>query len=357
MEAGFRPLVVVREGAVPDTGGVDQPVIELQDLTKRYGDLTAVAGIDLRIDAGEVFALLGPNGAGKTTTVEVLEGYRHPTTGTVRVLGEEPARAGDDWRSRIGIVHQESKLPPELTATELVQFQSTLYPKPLDAARVLELVGLGPQADQRAGTLSGGQQRRLEVALGIIGDPELIFLDEPTTGLDPEARRQAWDLVEQLTEAGKTVLLTTHYLDEAERLAGRLAVIVGGRIVAEGTPESLGGRQQARSTVSFRLTEALGPLPALDGLDGLDGPPRDVAPGELVRAETDRPTELIAALARWAADTGDTELPELAVTRRSLEDTYLALVAEHGTDDDDDDQVGRSERAHRTPADAPEVLR
>ncbi|QXC62316.1 ABC transporter ATP-binding protein [Aquihabitans sp. G128] len=304
-----------------------EPVIELESLTKRYGDHEAVRGIDLSISRGEVFALLGPNGAGKTTTVEILEGYRTATSGTVQVLGADPATAGDDWRARVGIVHQETKLPEDLTCAELVEFQALLYPRPIDPAEALRLVGLEPQRGQRCSTLSGGQQRRLDVALGIIGDPELIFLDEPTTGLDPEARRQAWELVEQLIGSGKTVLLTTHYLEEAERLADRLAVIVGGRIVAEGTPASLGGRGEAETTVSFRLTGGLGDPPALDGLEV--GPATaDAAP--LVRVRTWRPTEVVGLLAAWSRDAGSDELPELAVTRRSLEDTYLALVAEHG---------------------------
>ncbi|CAN5415705.1 ABC transporter ATP-binding protein [soil metagenome] len=309
-----------------------QPAIELQDLTKRYGAHEAVRGIDLSIHRGEVFALLGPNGAGKTTTVEILEGYRQSSSGTVRVLGVDPATADDAWRSRVGIVHQETKLPEDLTCFELVAFQALLYPAPIDPAEALHLVGLEAQSDQRCGTMSGGQQRRLDVALGIIGDPELIFLDEPTTGLDPEARRRAWELVEQLTSSGKTVLLTTHYLEEAERLADRLAVIVGGRIVAEGTPASLGGRGEAETVVSFRLAPGLGDPPPIEGLEVVPAPvgvEGQEPPAPLVRVRTKAPTAVVAHLAGWSRAAGHDELPELAVTRRSLEDTYLALVARH----------------------------
>jgi ABC-2 type transport system ATP-binding protein len=221
--------------------------VQVCDLRKRYGELTAVDGVDLAIGTGEVFALLGPNGAGKTTTVEILEGFRHRDGGTVAVLGVDPARADRAWRARIGIVLQLASTGPELTVLEIVQHFATFYPRPRPAEEVLELTGLTAKARSRISRLSGGQVRRLDVALGIVGQPELLFLDEPTTGFDPEARRQFWELIRRLREHGTTILLTTHYLDEAEALADRIAVIAAGRIVATGDPASLGGRGAGRA--------------------------------------------------------------------------------------------------------------
>ena len=307
----------------------DAPAIEVDGLVKRYGDHEAVRGIDLHVERGEVVALLGPNGAGKTTTVEILEGGRRATEGTVRVLGRDPATADDRWRSRIGIVHQESTPPAELTPRELLGFQACLFPAPIDVEEALRLVDLVPQGDQRAGTLSGGQQRRLDVALGLIGDPELVFLDEPTTGLDPEARRASWALVRQLTERGTTILLTTHYLEEAEVLADRVAVVVGGRIVASGTPADLGGRGGAEARVTFRPPVGAGPLPILDGRS-------EVGDDGVVTVHTDRPTAAIEALAPWARAAGAPELAELVVARPTLEEVYLGLVARHAVDADAD---------------------
>jgi ABC-2 type transport system ATP-binding protein len=273
--------------------------IQVRDLRKSYRDHQAVAGIDLDVAQGEIFALLGPNGAGKTTTVEILEGHRTRDSGEVTVLGEDPATAGSAWRARLGMVLQTATDAAELTVLETVRHFSRYYPRPRDVEHVIDLCGLTEKARARVKTLSGGQRRRLDVALGIIGTPELIFLDEPTTGFDPEARRQFWGLIEKLAADGTTVLLTTHYLDEAEALANRVAVLAGGRIVAEGTPGSLGGRATAEATV--RWTDQRGPHEV-----------RTATPTRLVR-------ELSAA---------GGELSALTVTRPSLEDIYLNLVGE-----------------------------
>jgi len=272
--------------------------IQVRGLRKSYNGVAAVDGVDLDIRQGEVFALLGPNGAGKTTTVEILEGHRRRDGGDVSVLGADPATAGRAWRARIGIVLQTANDAAELTVRESVRHYAGYYPEPADPDEVIEQVGLTAKAGARVKGLSGGQRRRLDVALGVIGRPELVFLDEPTTGFDPQARRQFWELIKGLAAGGTTILLTTHYLDEAEALADRVAVIAGGRIVAEGTPATLGGRSSAKATVSW-----LGP----DGRQTM---------------LTDTPTALIAELSQGR------ELPELTVTRPSLEDTYLELIGE-----------------------------
>ena len=227
------------------------PVISIHALHKRYGDAEAVRGIDLEIRRGEIFAFLGPNGAGKTTTVEILEGFREATSGTVEVLGRNPWRAPASWRERIGIVLQESEPEPGLTVRECLALYAGYYRAPREVEDTLALVDLAAQADQRATALSGGQRRRLDVALALIGDPELIFLDEPTTGFDPSARRAAWEVIGGLRDLGKTIVLTTHYMEEAERLADRIAVIAAGQIVAEGTPQTLGGRQLEAAQITF----------------------------------------------------------------------------------------------------------
>ncbi len=269
-------------------------------LRKRYGDVAAVAGVDIDIRCGEVFALLGPNGAGKTTTVEILEGYRHRDGGAVAVLGEDPEHAGRAWRARIGIVLQQASeaAATELTVREMVRHFAGFYPRPRDPEEVIELVGLSAKARSRIHQLSGGQVRRLDVALGIVGGPELLFLDEPTTGFDPEARRNFWDLIRALQTGGTTILLTTHYLDEAEALADRVAVISGGQIVEAGTPASLGGRAMAEATVRWR--DSGGPC----------------------QVQTDAPTLLVRELAERYGG----EVPGLTVTRPTLEDVYLKLI-------------------------------
>ncbi len=294
----------------------------MRGLHKRYGDVVAVDAIDLEVVEGEVFALLGPNGAGKTTTVEILEGFRSRTAGEVRVLGRDPAHADAQWRARVGVVLQSSSALQELTVGEVVAHFARFYPRPRSPEDVIALVGLEGLRSRRAGVLSGGERRRLDVALGLIGDPDVVFLDEPTTGFDPAARRQAWSIVRELGSLGKTVLLTTHYLDEAEHLADRVAVIAAGRLLEVATPASLGGRASAAARVRFRAAGALRgrELPALDGA-------QVSIQGDVVTVLTDRPTAVLRALDGWSQTADVEELPELAVERPSLEEVYLQMVA------------------------------
>jgi ABC-2 type transport system ATP-binding protein len=277
-------------------------VISVRGLRKSYGDNEAERGIDLEVHAGEVFAFLGPNGAGKTTTVEILEGYRKRSEGKVAVLGEDPGRARREWRQRIGIVLQSCRLDPYLTVRESLALYAGYYANPRPVDEVLELVGLGDKAGARTGKLSGGQQRRLDVGMALVGDPELLFLDEPTTGFDPSARRQAWEAIAGLRELGKTVFLTTHYMDEAQQLADRVAIIAGGEIVARGTPEDLGDRDSQPTTISYR------------------GPG-----GAQVSLSTTTPVATLNELTGKAL-AGGFELEGLEVKRPTLEDVYLELT-------------------------------
>jgi len=279
------------------------PVISVRGLRKSYGELEAVRGIDLEVQAGEVFAFLGPNGAGKTTTVEILEGYRKRNGGEVTVLGEDPEHGDRGWRERIGMVLQSCRLDPYLTVRESLALYAGYYRAPRPVDEVIELVGLASKADARTGSLSGGQQRRLDVGMALVGDPELLFLDEPTTGFDPSARRQAWETIAGLRDLGKTVFLTTHYMDEAQHLADRVTIIARGAIVASGTPADLGQRESLPTTISYRLD------------------------GEDVAFETRTPVAALHELTGRAVEQG-LELEGLEVTRPNLEDIYLSLTEE-----------------------------
>ena len=276
-------------------------VIEVRGLRKSYASLEAVRGIDLSITKGEIFSLLGPNGAGKTTTVEILEGFRTRNAGEVKVLGFDPATRGHasrDWRNRIGIVLQSTSDAGDLTVSETISHFAGYYSNPRDPEEVISAVGLEEKSKELIRSLSGGQRRRLDVALGIIGNPELLFLDEPTTGFDPEARRAFWSLIDGLRNDGTTILLTTHYLDEAEALADRVAVINHGQIIEVSTPQLLGGRSTSKAVVQWRDN------------------------GELKSEETENPTALVSRLTRQFSG----EIPELSVTRPSLEDIYLKMI-------------------------------
>src|SRR3954451_7924968 len=288
-----------------------EAVVDVRGLRRAYGGVEAVRDLDLQIARGEVYALLGPNGAGKTTTVEILEGFGTPTAGHVRVLGSDPAHAPLAWRDRIGVMLQQTAPDPGRTVRETLELYAGYHSRPRAIGETLALVGLSAEAGRRGVDLSGGQQRRLDLALALIGDPDLIFLDEPTTGFDPAARRAAWDVLDGLRALGRTVFLTTHYMDEAERLADRIGVIVGGRLVAEGTPQTLGGRDGDESAITFRLPAGLhaGDLPA-ELRARLTGHDRRLT---LVSS---RALDDLQRLAAWAHSEG-TSLPDLEVRRAS----------------------------------------
>ncbi len=294
-------------------------VIEVNGLRKSYGDFTAVRDLSFHVDEGEVVAVLGPNGAGKTTTVEILEGFRDRDDGEVTVLGFDPSHGGADFRSRIGIVLQSGSFDAYLTAREMLEMYAGYYPHPRSVDEVIHLVDLGEKSTSRVRTLSGGQQRRLDLGLGLIGDPELLFLDEPTTGFDPSARRQAWDVIRRLSDLGKTVLLTTHYMEEAQALADRVVVIAAGRKVADGSPDSIGGRSRAEVTIRFDLPAGVTvsdlPVAATEGA------------ARVAFIRTAQPTPVLGALTAWAIGRGE-ELEGLTVERPSLEDVYLELTGE-----------------------------
>jgi ABC-2 type transport system ATP-binding protein len=290
--------------------------IVVDGVRKAYGAVEAVRGVSFTVEEGEVFGLLGPNGAGKTTIIEILEGYRHRDAGAVTVLGVDPEVGGRKLRERVGLVLQEAALPAMLSVRELVELYRGYYPSPRPAAEIIELVGLTEKTNERVRKLSGGQQRRLDVALGLVGNPDLVFLDEPTTGFDPSARRAAWEVVRNMRTLGKTIVLTTHYMDEAQYLADRICVIAAGTVVAEGTPETLRAGTERRTRIRFQM-------PA--GLDAAALPlPVTVETGMAV-IETPTPTRSLRDLTTWAVAQG-LELPNLEVTRPSLEDVYLELT-------------------------------
>ena len=295
--------------------------IQIRGLRKSYGDVEAVRGIDLTVPVGGVFALLGPNGAGKTTTVEILEGYRRRDGGQVSVLGHDPAKAERGLKERIGIVLQTPGVEPYLTVAETVDMYRGYYPKPRPVDEILELVGLTQKRDARVRKLSGGQQRRLDVAVALAGDPELLFLDEPTTGFDPAARRNAWEVVKNLGELGKTIFLTTHYMDEAQYLAHDVAIISGGEIVAQGPPASLGGRDTAATRIKFTLPERLELPENLLRIAEIDG--------DRVLLRSEDPTRTLHDLTSWAVGRR-LRLDDLDVTRPSLEDVYLEIAGDEG---------------------------
>jgi ABC-2 type transport system ATP-binding protein len=308
-------------GATTDLAGSGTAVVVVRDLRMVYGDREAVRSIDLDVRRGEIFAFLGPSGAGKTTTIEILEGYRHRSGGVVSVLGADPESAGRDWRARIGVVLQQSEPEPSLTVRECLRLYAGYYERPRPIDGTIALVGLADRADVRGRHLSGGQKRRLDVALALVGDPELIFLDEPTTGIDPAARRSAWGIISGLRDLGKTVVVTTHYVEEADALADRIAILAAGRIVATGTSRTLAGRDPATTRISFTL-------PPETRLGDLPEPARGGATLDDARRVSLRstvPMAVLGALAPWAEEHG-CALRDIEVHRPSLEDIYLELT-------------------------------
>jgi ABC-2 type transport system ATP-binding protein len=311
-------------------GSQEPAAVAVAGLRKSYGSVEAVRDISFSIGPGEIFALLGPNGAGKTSTLEILSGFRGRDSGQVAVLGFDPARrsSGRAFREQIGLVLQETAIEPNLTVRETLARNAGYYPAARDVDEVITMVGLVEQRRTRVRKLSGGQQRRLDLALGIIGNPRLLFLDEPTTGFDPGARRSAWQLVRTLRDQGTTILLTTHYMDEAQALADRVAVLAAGQIVAEGPPSAIGGRDTAYSRIRFALPAGFTPadLPAMAGCDAAGGQEPGSGDG-LVTLQTRQPVRVLHQLTGWAAD-HRVDLDLLTVDRPSLEDIYLRLTAD-----------------------------
>jgi ABC-2 type transport system ATP-binding protein len=304
----------------PASTGTKTPAISVHGLRKAYGENEAVRGIDFEVAPGEVFGFLGPNGAGKTTTIEILEGYRERTAGEISVLGIDPSDATREWRTRIGLVLQECELNPLLTVAETMKLYSSFFPKARPVDETLDLVGLGSKRDARVGSLSGGQQRRLDVGVGIVGNPELLFLDEPTTGFDPSARRDAWNMIEGLKELGTTIVLTTHYMDEAQHLADRVVIMREGGIVAEGAPDTLGEQLGRETMIRFRTLDGIA-----DRASGAIGRDAVISGDQATIASTDPQGDLYRLLS-WAKDEGIT-LPDLEVRRPSLEDVFLEVTS------------------------------
>ena len=295
--------------------------IRVSGLHKSYGEHEAVRGIDFEVGKGEVFGFLGPNGAGKTTTVEILEGYRERTAGEVTVLGVDPGSPTREWRERIGLVLQECELDPLLTVKETMTEFASFYPSPRDVEETIELVGLAGKRDERVGSLSGGQRRRLDVGVGIVGDPELLFLDEPTTGFDPTARRDAWNMIEGLRALGTTIVLTTHYMDEAQHLADTVVILREGQIVAQGSPEKLGAQLGRESVIRFRMPDGIEP----DDVAAAVGAAPQLS-GNTATLPSADPQRDLYGLLEWARER-DVELQDLEVRRPSLEDVFLDLTA------------------------------
>ncbi|HSD02940.1 MAG TPA: ABC transporter ATP-binding protein [Gaiellales bacterium] len=302
-----------------------ESVVNVHGLRMRYGDREAVRGVDLEIERGEIFALLGPNGAGKTTIVEILTGFRRPTAGEVRVLDADPPATGPEWRERVGVVLQESQPDPGLTARECLALYAGYFRTPRPPGEVAELVGLTGSLDVGTEQLSGGQRRRLDIGLALIGDPELLFLDEPTTGFDPKARRDAWDTIDGLRRLGTTIVLTTHAMDEAERLADRIAVIVDGAVVAQGTPGTIGGRNRRAHEISFTLPAGIGPAELPSTLRNGHG-----LSNRRISLRSTAPLADVRAISDWALARG-VDLPDIEVRRPALEDVYLALAGSETT--------------------------
>ncbi|MGI8408128.1 MAG: ABC transporter ATP-binding protein [Actinomycetota bacterium] len=316
---------------------MSEPAIVVLDLRKSYGTFEAVRGVDLEIPEGEVFALLGPNGAGKTTTVEILEGHRARTSGDVSVLGFDPGKGERAFKEQIGIVLQETGVEPYLTVSEVIEMYRGYYPHPRALTEIIEVVGLQEKRDARVNKLSGGQKRRLDVAVGLAGDPNLLFLDEPTTGFDPSARRAAWQMVKDLQALGKTIFLTTHYMDEAQFLADRVAIIVDGKIVVQGPPGALAGDDVAATRIAFDLPSGAPPLPAVASSSARSG--------DRVTIKTDDPVPVLHEITGWAME-HHLALQKLEVAQPTLEDVYLDLTKNEGTTSGGEDQ-GKNTTARR----------